>query len=206
MGITIKYRGQLKSPALIDKIRSDLKNIADRMGWEYTILDEDFETPTDARLEVSEKGCEIVGHLALKGISLNVHKGCSSFDFFFDANGILRDPVQMAQTEQEQEIEQETLPFTFVKTQFAPPDIHITLVKFLRYLQEKYFQTLEVIDEGSYWETGDEDLLKEKMEFLSRKMDTVAQALEDSWIEVEPGDSDLDILVKIEKVLREIYQ
>jgi hypothetical protein len=33
MGITIQYRGQLKSPALIDKIRSDLKEIADRMGW-----------------------------------------------------------------------------------------------------------------------------------------------------------------------------
>ncbi|NIM15966.1 MAG: hypothetical protein GTO45_28530 [Candidatus Aminicenantes bacterium] len=206
MGITIQYRGQLKSPALIDKIRSDLKEIADRMGWEYTILDEDFETPTDARLEVSEKGCEIVGHLALKGISLNVHKDCSSFDFFFDADGILRDPVQMVQTEQEQEVEQENLHFTFVKTQFAPPDIHITLVKFLRYLEEKYFQTLDVIDEGNYWETGDEDLLKEKMEFLSQKMDAVSQALEDSWIKVEPGDSDLDILVKIEKVLREIDQ
>jgi hypothetical protein len=151
MGITILYRGQLKSPALIDKIRGDLKEIADRMGWEYTILDEDFKTPTDARLEVSEKGCEICGHPALKGISLNVHKHCSSFDFFFDVNGILRDPVQMVKTGQEQEVEPEALPFTFVKTQFAPPEIHITLVKFLRYLQEKYFQRLEVIDEGSYW-------------------------------------------------------
>jgi hypothetical protein len=34
--------------------------------------------------------------------------------------------------------------------------------------------------------------------------DAVSKALEDSWIDVEPGDSDLDILVKIEKVLREI--
>jgi hypothetical protein len=91
-------------------------------------------------------------------------------------------------------------------TPFAPPDILITLVKFLRYLEEKYFQTLDVIDEGNYWETGDEDLLKEKMGFLSQKMDAVSQALEDSWIKVEPGDSDLDILVKIEKVLREIDQ
>jgi hypothetical protein len=37
MGITIQYRGQLKSLDLIDKIRSDLKEIADRMGWEHTL-------------------------------------------------------------------------------------------------------------------------------------------------------------------------
>lgn len=61
-----------------------------------------------------------------------------------------------------------------------------------------------MIDEGKYWGTGDEDLLKEKMEFLSQKMNALAQALDNSWIKVEPGDSDLDILVKIEKILKEM--
>ena len=102
--------------------------------------------------------------------------------------------------------ENDDLPFNFVKTQFASPEIHIIIVKLLRYLKEKYFQRFEVIDEGKYWETGDEDLLAEKMEFLSQKMNALAQALEDSWIEVEPGDSDLDILVKIEKILREMEE
>lgn len=201
MGITILYRGKLKSPDLIDTMSKELSKIANLMEWDYTILDEDFKKPTDIKLEVRENGCEIVGHLALKGINLNVHKDCSSLSFLFDLNGILRDPVQMAR---EQAVENETPPFSFVKTQFAPPDIHITLIKLLRYLKRKYFQTFEVIDEGKYWETGDEDLLKEKMEFLSQKMDAVSQALENSWIELEPGDSDLDIIVKIEKILREI--
>lgn len=200
MGITIAYRGQLKSPELIDKICRELKEIANLMEWEYTILDEDFDKPTDIKLEVNEKGCEIVGHLALKGIDLDVHKDCSSLSFFFDLNGILRDPVQMA----EETNENDDLPFNFVKTQFASPEIHIIIIKLLRYLKEKYFQRFEVIDEGKYWETGDEGLLKEKMEFLSKKMDALAQALENSWIEIEPGDSDLDILVKIEKILREM--
>ena len=87
MGITIIYRGQLKSPDLIDAICKELKGIAALMEWDYSILDEDFGKATDAKLEVSEKGCEIVGHLALKGISLNVHKECSAFSFFFDLNG-----------------------------------------------------------------------------------------------------------------------
>jgi len=42
------------------------------------------------------------------------------------------------------------------------------------------------------------------MKFLNHKMDTLAQALDESWLRAEPGDSDLDILVKIEKVLREL--
>jgi len=42
------------------------------------------------------------------------------------------------------------------------------------------------------------------MEFLSQKMNALAQALNDSWIQLEPGDSDFDIIVKIEKILREM--
>lgn len=65
----------------------------------------------------------------------------------------------------------------FVKTQFAPPDIHISIVKLLRFLQKKYIPDLQVIDEGEYWETGDRDLLIEKMRFLQNKLDQVEQAL-----------------------------
>jgi hypothetical protein len=101
-------------------------------------------------------------------------------------------------------VESIELPFSSVKTQYASPGIHITLVKLLKYLEKKYFQTFEVIDEGDYWKTGDEDALEEKMKFLTHKMDTLAQTLDESWLKAEPGDSDLDILVKIEKVLREL--
>jgi hypothetical protein len=204
MGITIHYRGQLKSPTLIETFCREIQAIANLMEWECTVLDEDFEKPTDARLTWNEKGCEITGYLALKGISLDVHRGCQSVGFFFDLNGILRDPVQMASPLPGETVESIELPFSSVKTQYASPGIHITLVKLLKYLEKKYFQTFEVIDEGDYWKTGDEDALEEKMKFLTHKMDTLAQTLDESWLKAEPGDSDLDILVKIEKVLREL--
>jgi hypothetical protein len=204
MGITIHYRGQLKSPALIDTFCRELQAIANLMEWKYTVLDEDFEKPADARITGSEKGFEITGHLALKGISLDVHKDCSDLGFFFDLNGILRDPVQMASRLPGETVESIDLPFSSVKTQYASPEIHITLVKLLKYLEKKYFQTFEVIDEGDYWKTGDEDALKEKMKFLNHKMNVLSQAFDESWLKPEPGDSALDILVKIEKVLREL--
>lgn len=201
MGIVINYRGRLKSVDLIEPFCSELKKIAELMEWPYTIIDEDFEKPTDARLEVSNQGCEIVGHLALKGINLEAPNGCSSVGFLFDQNGFLRDPIEMVGQEP---FDNENPPFAFVKTQFAPADIHIALVKLLRYLGGKYFQLFEVIDEGEYWETGDEELLKEKMAFLSQKMDVVSQALENSHLGVEPGDSELDIIAKIDKIFREM--
>lgn len=201
MGIVINYRGRLKSVDLIEPFCSELKKIAELMEWPYTVLDEDFEKPTAARLEVSNRGCEIVGHLALKGISLNVPNGCSSLGFFFDQNGFLRDLIEMVGQEP---FDNENPPFTFVKTQFAPVDVHIALVKILRYLGGKYFQLFDVIDEGEYWETGDEELLKGKIAFLSQKMDVVSQALEDTHLEVEPGDSDLDIIAKIDKIFRDM--
>lgn len=199
MGITINYRGRLKSIDLIEPFCCELKKIATLMKWPYTILDNDFKTPTDAHLEWNNLGCEIVGHLALKGISLKPND-CSSLSFLFDQNGFLRSSIDMITQES---FNNENPPFLFIKTQFAPVDIHIALIKILRYLKRKYFQFFEVIDEGEYWETGDEELLKEKIAFLSQKIDAVSQAIENSHLKLEPGDSDLDILAVLDKILRD---
>lgn len=198
MGITIHYRGQLKSPDLIKPICSELKDIAQSMGWEYTLLNEDFVKPNTAKLELNEKGCEITGHLPLKGITLSIHKDCSSFALFFDVNGALRDPILMAQPEVR---ENKALSFISIKTQFAPPDIHITIIKLLKYLQKKFFRDLEVIDEGKYWDTEDEEILKEKLKFLSDKIDAVSKILNDAQEELKSYGSNLEIAAKIEKIL-----
>ena len=66
-----------------------------------------------------------------------------------------------------------------VKTQFAGQDAHITLLKFLRHLEAKYFTDFFLVDEGGYWETNDEAVLKiqfEKYEFI---LDAVCDALKD---------------------------
>jgi len=39
---------------------------------------------------------------------------------------------------------------------------------------------LEVLDEGDYWQTGDEGTVREKMSFLSEKIDWVADVLSTS--------------------------
>lgn len=199
MGITIHYQGKLKSPELISEVCRELKKIAQSMDWEYTILDEDFNKPNTAKLEVRENGCHITGHLPLKGIQLNLHKGCPSFTLYFDANGILREVIQMVQ----QETGKEDMPaYVSVKTQYAPPDIHIAIIKLLKHLQNKYFSELTVVDEGEYWETGNKSLLIEKMEFLADKIESFAQALSEIKEDFKDCDSDIAIAAKLEEILK----
>jgi len=199
MGITISYKGKLKSPDLIKSIIEEMQDIAKSMGWEYTLLDEDLEKPNTARLEHHSDGAKIVGHLPLKGINVVLHKECESLGLMFDRHGILRDPLQMAFSHDPDQPPE----YNFVKTQFAPADVHVTIVKLLKYLSQKYFDEFHVIDEGEYWETGDEELLKQKLQFLSEKIDQVAQIFDEAGDELSSSDSPESLADKIEQLLQE---
>jgi hypothetical protein len=91
--------------------------------------------------------------------------------------------------------------YNHTKTQFAPIDVHIAIVKLMKYLQQKYIENLKVTDEGSYWDTGDADLLKKKMDFLNAKMDELAGLLE--TLEIEKNETAETLADKIEKLLNE---
>ncbi|NOY57406.1 MAG: hypothetical protein GXO75_00535 [Calditrichaeota bacterium] len=197
MGITIHYKGALKSVDMIAPLLEELVDIAETMEWDYTTLDEDFGQPNTAELVHDENGAEIIGNLPLKGISLSIHKKCESLQFFFDKNGILRDPIQMAFSQGHEEASS----FLFVKTQFAPPDAHITIIKLLKYLSKKYFTEFEVYDEGNYWETEDENVLSEKLDFLTKKIDQVVEILKNVGDELRDADTPESLADKIEKLL-----
>ena len=50
-----------------------------------------------------------------------------------------------------------------VKTQFLPANMHVTIIGLLKYIKEHHLPSLEVDDEGEYWETGDYRVLEDKM-------------------------------------------
>lgn len=47
-----------------------------------------------------------------------------------------------------------------VKTQYAGVELHMFIIQLFRYLNNKYFADFKLSDEGQYWETNDETLLK----------------------------------------------
>jgi hypothetical protein len=175
MGVSIHYRGQLADIGKIKTICDELAVIADKMNWRYTRLDEDWSESADLRIEATEHGSQINGHLPLKGIVLTLNPKCEALQFFFDSNGNLRDPISMVNISEGTLKPQDA--WVFVKTQYAGPETHIWIVGLLKYLKKHYLSDLEVHDEGAYWETGNFEMLKDKMDLVSEKIAAVSAEL-----------------------------
>ncbi len=175
MGVSIHYRGRLADIKNIKTICDELAAIADKMNWHYTRLDEDWSQSADATIEVAEQGSQITGHLPLKGIVLTIDPKCETLGFLFDSNGNLRDPISMVNIS-EGTLKPEDV-WISVKTQYAGPETHIWVIGLLKYLKKLYLPDLEVQDEGAYWETGNFEILKEKMDFVGQKIAAVRTAL-----------------------------
>ena len=200
MGITIHYKGKLKNPVLVYSLTDELKDISEIMKWDYSIMDKDWDEPMTAELLHHENRVEITGHLPLKGIRINLHPNCESLSILFDKDGYLQSVLGMVL--HNKEIKKSDSYYLFVKTQFAPPEIHIAIIKLLKYLKNKFIPDLEVIDEGGYWETEDKELLIEKISFLNKKMDMVEDII--SSITEDMSKLTRDEAIKLlEKTLRE---
>ena len=171
MGITLYFRGKLKNKEDINSLKDDLIDIAEIMEWEWDSLDEDWTKPTTAKLEVNELQTEIIGHIPLKGVQLKLHPHCESLTLYFDKEGNLNTPFSLILMNEGKHNPEES--YISVKTQCAPPDIHISIVKLLEFLKNRYIPDLKVIDEGGYWDSRDKSLLIEKISFLNDKMDIV---------------------------------
>jgi hypothetical protein len=175
MGVSIHYRGKMTDITKINVLCDELASVAEKKDWTCTRLDDDWSKPSDATIEVTEIGPQISGHLALKGIAFSIHPKCESLRFFFDAGGNLRDPVSMALIN-EGALKPDDA-WIAVKTQFTDPQTHIWIVGLLKYIQEHYLPELQVRDEGEFWETGDHETLKEKMNLITEKIDSISGEL-----------------------------
>ena len=85
-----------------------------------------------------------------------------------------------------------------VKTQFAGQDAHIALLKFLRYIETKYLVDFKLTDEGNYWETNDENVLKKQFQKYGFMLDGVCEALKD--IPSIPGENNASLADRLEKI------
>ncbi len=194
MGIKIHYKGTINDISLIDDFCDELKDIASDMDWKYSLLDEDIYKPNTSYIDDDH---QIKGHIPLKGIVINVHPKAESLSFLFDKNGLIRSIVSMTYEKDKAES------YDSIKTQFAPVDIHMSVIKLLKYLKKKYIGNLEVFDEGRYWETENRELLTEKIDFLNKKMDELEGVL--NSLERNENDTLESVVDRIEKILKDRY-
>ncbi len=197
MGVTIHYRGRLNDVGQFAKLCDELADIAAAMGWKTTRLDDDWEQPANARLRHTSTGAHIDGHLGLKGIVLRPDVGTEPLSFLFDREGNLRSMIGTVSIIDGTLKPQDA--WVFVKTQFAPPEVHVWIVGLLKYLKKHYLADLQVSDEGEYWETGDIGILRRKMDFIGRKIEQLSRDLSSIRLGDVSGLSGEQIAFRIEQ-------
>jgi hypothetical protein len=148
MGLCIYYSGQIREKQLLPRLIEEVEELCGIMDWPHQ--------------RISLEGAE--------GI-IFTPPGCETVYLTFNRDGQLVSLVNMACGIQ---------PATeiWVKTQFAGIEVHRALIHLFRRLRDEYFAAFEMMDEAYYWETGDEETLRQRFLEYDSLMNAVCGALE----------------------------
>jgi hypothetical protein len=200
MGISIHYRGRIDKVVLITKLTDELEDFAKSLGWRTRRWKEDFSIRNTARISRERGRIRIVGHAPLQGISLLPHKDCEPLWLTFDPNGYLVDVVTMAMVAQG--AMKPEMSWRSTKTQFAPIEVHIGIVKLLQYVRKRYIANLEVDDDGGYWESGNAFELKRRFDSINRALDILQTALSANQSELSGAKSLEELAQMMERLFK----
>ncbi len=154
MGLTIHYSGRINPSASLSEMIEEVKDIAEIYGWDYKIYDEKFPKGSFGK-DVFDNN--------IYGIYFTP-PNCESICLTFLSNGRLCSPHHLEmylKYSNPNEKPLEFLYYLFTKTQYAGIQTHMLVIHLLKHLSKKYLLEFSVKDEGHYWETGDENILKE---------------------------------------------
>lgn len=184
MGVTIHYNGKIKSLDKINPLIDELTDIAHSLEWEYTVISR-YGDPDEELfgLLLSPPDCEPI-HMTFMEDRRLIPVLFLAYDDKWREDNLAKEKV-----------------WAWTKTQFAGPDIHISVIKLLRYLSEKYLEDFECHDEAEYWETEDRKTVEEKMNLINRGIAALTEGLKNADLD---GDvSSDDIVSAIDRILRE---
>ena len=169
MGLTIHYNGKFNENASLSEMIEEVKDIAEIYNWQYTIYEKQFRARCFDNDSFNDE---------IYGISFTPPES-ESVCLSFLSNGRMSSPAHLKYLgNATDESEKKYLYMLSTKTQYAGSDIHKLIVHLLKYISKKYFKEFNVIDEGKYWETGDEKLLEDTFKRYNDLLDSVGFALE----------------------------
>ncbi|MCU0387082.1 MAG: hypothetical protein MUE71_00565 [Chitinophagaceae bacterium] len=185
MGITIHYKGKLNDNASLNELIEEVKDIAEIMQWKFNILDTDLpeNNPDEAMVDGN-----------LYGIVFTP-ENCDPVWLTFLSNRRLCSAVNLPKFSEPLMEVDELNYWCFTKTQSAGVKTHESVVAFLKYISKKYFEHIEVDDEGNYWNSGDSQMLLAAFQKYSWLMDSMAEGL--SLTQLKPGESVEDAITRV---------
>jgi hypothetical protein len=97
---------------------------------------------------------------------------CETVDITFLSNGVMVNPGGVAFfADSKNELQRLCISTNFVKTQYAGVLIHQLIIQLFKYLNDKYFAQFEMSDDSHYWETGDENIMRENFKKYDALLD-----------------------------------
>ncbi len=168
MGLSIHYSGSFNPSASLQGMIEEVVEIAKVYHWKYSIFETnfpqgEFEDKYDEKIygvTFSPPSCEPV---FLTFLSNGRMSSSAHLEFFGNSSD---------------KKEQQYLYMLSTKTQYGGIKTHMLIIHLLKYLSDKYLQTFRLIDEGQYWETGNEKLLEDTFKRYNDLLNSVADALE----------------------------
>lgn len=185
MGLSIHYSATIRDISLIEQLIEETADVCKSMQWEYHVIRDS-------------------GDDGVNGIIFSP-QNCEPVFLTFQHNRRMCSPISLKYKESyaADGLDPELIYTTSTKTQYAGPATHIALLKFLKYLKTKYFETFEMNDEGFYWETDDEKILVERFNHYNYLLNAVGEALNN--IPREPGESINSLADRIEEILKKKF-
>jgi len=175
MGLTFHYSGKIRDHKQIDMLVDEVTDLCKGLNWEYNILNDD----------------------KIKGIVVGAPES-EPLWFTFTPDGKTCNVVSLQYSDPSEKY----YSLCATKTQYAGAEVHMAMIKMLRYMSDKYYSEIEVYDEGEYWETGDEENLRKIFGRYSMIIDLFAQKLEQ--MERVPGETTDQLVDRIQEMAKEI--
>jgi hypothetical protein len=198
MSITLHYKGSLNEQKDVGKLRDQLTDFAQTLGWRHEDWNESRPNHRGNPLLMKEDGSGLDGRWPLRGITLYPHEDCEPLFLTFGPDGSLIHPRRLLLAESESREER----WLSTKTQFAPIEVHTGIIKLLQHLKKRYISDLEVHDEGGYWESGDIHQLKQRLDSITHALDVLGNALREDQPLLGRGSSPEELAGMIEKIFR----
>lgn len=169
MGLSFHYSGRIAEPASLPGLIEELEDIATSFDWKYFVFEREFPDGTIGKTEYDQH---------IYGICFTPPE-CETIDVCFLSNGRMSSAMHLkfwGKTDNQEE--REYLYMLSVKTQFAGIETHKFLIQLFRYLNKKYFADFSLSDEGQFWETNDENVLKLNFKRYTELLDGFVSAIE----------------------------
>jgi hypothetical protein len=190
MGLSFHFSGRLRQAENLSAMIAEVKDVSDVYGWKYRVYESRFPDDSFENQTSFEN---------VYGISFTP-TNCETVSFAFLSNGTMVSPARISFfAEDEDETRRSYIYMISVKTQFAGVLTHQLLIRLIKYLNDKYFEDFKLDDESYYWETDDENLMRERFKLYDNLMDNVVLSLQ-----TFPIEQDEDVVSYFDRLMKHI--